>query len=396
MLLKKLISKKNFVVLGINSGTSADGLDMAVVKISSANKKTKIKFITGKEVKYPEAIRSKIFEISESDKYDLNELIYLDNLIGKFYGQKVKAFMKYLNNQKIKIDFIASHGQTIRHLPQKVNRLKYSVNGTMQIGSPEFIAAVSGKIVVSDFRQADIASGGEGAPITTPAVAKLFSSNEEPRLIINIGGISNYFYLPQIKSNKKLLAEDCGPGNSILDILSQRLFKSKYDKNGFYAEKGTISERLLSLLLADSFYQNRLKSTGREIFGKTKVKQIIDFGRKFNLSNNDLMASAAEFTARSIALKVSQILKKDKKLKKLYLTGGGRKNIFLLKRLSHHLPDVKILPIDNLGLNGDYIEAVSYAILGWAAVTSQPMKVDSAYKKNNPVLGSITQPPQLG
>jgi anhydro-N-acetylmuramic acid kinase len=276
-----------------------------------------------------------------------------------------------------------------------VKRHNYTVNGTKQIGSAEFIAAATGKIVISDFRQADIALGGEGAPITTFAVEKLFTSDKEPRLIINIGGMSNYFYLPVKKSGKSVQAEDCGPGNSIIDILAQKLYKENYDKNGSHAQKGKISERLLLLLLNNVYFKSSLKSTGRELFGHEFADKIMAFGKEFKLTKYDLMATATDFTARSIALSTQKLIKKDKMIEKLYLTGGGRKNIFLLKQLSHHLPNVTILPIDNIGINGDYLEAASFAVLGWAAVTSQPLNIyGSRKRKLKPVSGRIIQPPQ--
>ena len=395
MLLSKLTSKKNLTVLGLNSGTSVDSLDLAVVKFTIEDKKIKTKYISGREYQFPPDIRKEILNLSKTSQIELNELIYFDNILGRFFGQKATKFIKMLEKQKIKVDLIASHGQTVRHLPQKVKRFNQTVNGTLQLGLAENISVSTGKVVVSDFRQADIALGGEGAPITTPAVFRLFGSDKESRLIVNIGGIANYFYFPTGRAKTKISAADCGPGNCLSDMLADKLFGLKYDRFGSKARKGMPSERLLTLLYSNEFFKNNQKSTGRELFTEQMADDLIAFGRKIKLNNYDLMATAMELTARSIVDKIRPLVKKDKKLKKLYLTGGGRKNIFLLERIKHQLPDLIIAPVDELGIPGDYLEAVSYAMLGMAAIKSIPMAVDvNNRKRKNPVLGKITQPPQ--
>ncbi|MFQ5452712.1 MAG: anhydro-N-acetylmuramic acid kinase [Candidatus Zixiibacteriota bacterium] len=401
MSLARMINKKKIVVLGLNSGTSADGLDMAAVKFDLKKKNLKITYLTSKKKLYTPELKKFIIMISGAKKLDLEELIYLDNILGKFYGQKAKAFIKELANKNIVIDLIASHGQTVRHLPDKVKRLTYNINGTFQIGSPDFIAAATGKVVISDFRQADIALGNEGAPITVGAMYELFSSNSEPRLFVNIGGIANYFYFPVQGSKFSVKAADCGPGNCLCDTLANKLFKEMFDKNGKHALKGNISERLLLLLLTNPFFSGKNISTGRESFGFDIVSIIIDFGKKFNLSKEDLMATTAELTARTIALKVRRFIQKDKKLSKLYLTGGGRNNIFFVERIKYHLPGIEVCMADELGINADYIEAVSFAVMGEACLHSKPLT--STGRKNKiksdialPILGKVTQPPVTG
>lgn len=385
-MLKKLINKKNLNVLGINSGTSADSLDLALVRITD-NKAPK--FIEGKTVKLPSKLKNKIFQLADTDQFKLDELIYLDNYFGQFIGLAAKKYITDLKKRKISVDTIASHGQTVRHLPKKVNFLNQKVNGTMQLGSPEFIATATNKIVVADFRQADIALGGEGAPITTDALRLLLQGKAS--LVVNIGGMSNYFFIPKSRQ-KATVAADCGPGNVLSDLLTQKLFSKPYDKNGSLAQKGIVSKRLLSILLAHPFFKNRTGSTGREDFGLELSEKIISFKKKLHLSKHDLLATASELTVRAISGSIRPLLAKNKEIKKLYLTGGGRKNIFFKSGLTRSLEPLPIEPIDELGLDGDYTEAICYAIMGAAAIKSKSLAENKLNRR--PLLGRIVQPPK--
>lgn len=394
MSLNKLIDKKNLNILGLNSGTSADSLDMSLVKIGFDNKKLKVTYIAGKEIKYQAKLKEKIIEFSQAKKVDLEKLVIFDNYLGDFYGRQARKYIDKLNKNNLKIDLIASHGQTIRHIPQKTEYQKRRLNGTCQIGSADFIASHTGKTVISDFRQADIAAGGEGAPITTPAIKLLFQSNKTSRMIINIGGISNYFYIPASRSLKDVIAADCGPGNSLVDLLSYKLFGVNYDKNGRFAQKGRINERLVNHLMKNPFFKTNQKSTGREIFGTRLADEILKLAKKMNLSKYDIIASTSDFTVRAIVKKISDLLKKDTNLRKLYLTGGGRKNIFFKQILSEYLDPLEVTDIDDLGLNGDFLEAVSYAVLGFLSLKSIPVATERNNKRKPIAIpGKIVQPP---
>ncbi len=395
MSLKKAINKRNLVILGLNSGTSADGLDMAVMLISQTKRGTAVKYLAGCAKSYPLELRELVLKVADSRTIDLNIVIHLDSLLGQFFGRAASAYIRKLAKNNIRVDAVASHGQTIRHLPHKVQFGRFSVAGTLQLGAPERIAAATGKMVVADFRQADIAVGNEGAPVTTGAMQRLFATSTESRLIVNIGGIANYFYFPKDKSRLKPSAADCGPGNSLSDILSQRLYGEKYDRKGVRASKGKVSERLLTLLLANPFFSGKTISTGREDFGVTVVRETLDFGQRFDLTPEDMLATAAKLTAAAIAMKVRPLLDRDGKLSKLYLTGGGRKNNFIVNRLRQLLPEMELHRADELGINADFIEAAAYAVMGEACLRSEPLNLQGKNKTGSasPVLGRIVQPP---
>lgn len=397
MALSRTIAKKKLTVLGLNSGTSVDSLDLAAVKVVQAGGRTKTQFLAGRGKPFPGELRNSLLRVAESEQVSLNDIIYFDNLLGQFMGRSAAGYIEELSRRGIAIDVVASHGQTVRHLPVKVRMGRHSVHGTMQIGSLSHIASLTGRITVGDFRQAEVALGGEGAPITTAAMETLFADPARSRLIVNIGGISNYFYFPSKCPGKVAVAEDCGPGNILCDILSRHLFSEKYDRGGRRAARGRVSRRLLTLLLGEGFFRNELTSTGRESFGLKMAERIMALGKRFDLTDEDLMATAAELTAGAIAVNVRKLVKADASLSKLYLTGGGRKNIFFRKRLQQHLPGMKILKIDVLGINGDFVEAAAYAVMGAATLRSQPFK--SGCRRNRgerryPVPGVIVQPPK--
>lgn len=395
MSLKKAINKRTLVILGLNSGTSADGLDMAVTRISRTKRDATVKYLAGHAKPYPSELRQLVLKVADSRIIDLSAVIRLDSLLGRFFGQAASAYIRRLAKNNILVDVVASHGQTIRHLPHKVQIGRFSITGTLQLGAPERIAAVTGKMVVADFRQADVAVGNEGAPITTGAMRRLFATSTESRLIVNIGGVANYFYFPKVKMRLKASAVDCGPGNSLSDILSQRLYGEKYDRKGLRASKGKVSERLLTLLLANPFFSGKTISTGREDFGVTIAEEILDFGQRFGLASEDMLASAAKLTAAAIAMKVRPLLGRDRNLSKLYLTGGGRKNNFIVNRLRQLLPDMEIHQADELGINADFIEAAAYAVMGEACLRSEPLNLQGKNKTSStsPVFGRIVQPP---
>ena len=390
MSLNKLLIKKRLTVLGLNSGTSADGLDLAVVRISSSRRGTKFKFTNGSKKRYSSTLKKSILSFADSKAVSLDDLIDLDNRLGRFYGRAASSLISRLS-AGISIDLIASHGQTVRHLPTG------KIRGSLQIGSTDFIAAATGLPVVSDFRQADIALGNEGAPITVAAMNEMFSSPYGPRLIVNIGGMSNYFYFPKAKGVFQARAADCGPGNSLCDILSAGLYSKRYDLNGRHALSGSVSEPIVKSIMSKSFYRNGTVSTGRESFGIGTAEKIIRQGKNKRLSKDDMMATVAEITVRSIVKSVRPLLKRDKLLLKLYLTGGGRFNIFFVERLMHHLPGIEVLPVDELGVSGDFVEASAYAVMGEACVRSRALPTRFTGKSGQvltPVLGKITQPPK--
>lgn len=393
-MLDKLLRRKQLTVVGLNSGTSADGVDAAAIRLTRQGKKLRIRYLDGLTREYPAQLRPMVLAAADWEKVPPDELVLLDAALGRFFGKTARALQKRLENSGIGVDLVASHGQTVRHVPEPVEYAGARLSGTLQLASPERIAAATNTVVVADFRQADVAIGGEGAPITAGAVESLIASSRQSRLLVNIGGMANFFYFPGASVRVKPKAADCGPGNSLSDLLATRLFDKPFDRGGRLASQGQVSERLLSLLSGNPFFTGKRASTGRETFGIRMAQTILEFGREHALGPHDLLRTAAELTTRSIVKAVWPILKRDAEVVKLYLTGGGRHNRFFIERLRHYLPDLDIVPVEELGFDGDYLEAACFAVLGEAAIRGKAMPTYSPRKRSKAsVLGRIVQPP---
>ena len=395
MSLAQLLARKQLVILGLNSGTSADGLDLAVLRISSQAGNA-VKFLAGRSIKYPTTLREAILNMSDAKTVELNHLIYLDNILGKFYGTAAARFLTILAQRGITVDAIASHGQTVRHLPAKTMFLGHLVHGTLQIGSPEMIATLTGKPVVGDFRQADVALGNEGAPITVAAMARMFGHPTKPRLIVNIGGMANYFYFPAGLPGSTIRAADTGPGNVISDLLCRTLYSEQCDRNGIHASRGMVSRALLRFAMSRRFSGGRTKSTGRERYGAIMADELITRGRPLRLTKDDIIATGLEITVQGLRRHLLPLLRRNSEIDKLYLTGGGLHNSFLVDRLRQALAPCKVAGIADLGFDPDLVEASAYAVMGHACLRSMslPTRFDRQPSTGiQPVSGRIVQPP---
>lgn len=396
-MLTRLLNKRQLVVLGLNSGTSADALDLAAVRIRRAGPKTTARFLTGGTRRFPSELRHLALEAADATSIQPERLVILHNLLGEFFGREAARYIRKLASEGLKVDLAASHGQTVRHLPERARIAGFTVNGSLQLGSLERIAARTGRVTVGDFRQADIALGHEGAPITVTAMARLFARPQESQLIVNIGGMSNYFYFPAARSGQRIRAADCGPGNSLLDILSKKLYGEEFDRYGRHALSGDVSQRLLSLLLAEPFFSGKAASTGREAFGDRLATRILGLGAKLKLLPEDLMATTAELTVAAVVQSIERLVARDRSLTKLCLTGGGLKNRFLTRRLTEIFEDLEVGSVGELGVPPDLVEAAAYAVMGEACLRSESLPAvfgRSGEQKRQPVPGAIAQPPQ--
>lgn len=392
----KIVAGKSLVILGLNSGTSADGLDLAAIKIQSRKSKIISTYLAGSNLRYPKKLRDILLHAITAKSLSPEHLIALDNRLGIFFGISAEKFINKLRAKRITVDAVASHGQTIRHLPQKIKLAGGRFGGSLQIGSPDVIAALTGKPVISDFRQADIALGGEGAPITVAAMHQLYSDKKENRLIVNIGGISNYFFFPASSAIEHSLAADCGPGNSLIDILAKKLFNLPFDRNGRLASKGRVSPELLRELKKSSFFASKRKSTGREEFGEIQAEKMIKAAGRKKLNSYDLLATATELTIWSITKEIKKLTIPENIPAKLYLTGGGAHNTFIRGKLEENLSRFAVCLIDSLGIPTDQVEAAAFAVMGEAALRGRPMQTRFGRISGNvpiPVSGRISWPP---
>lgn len=396
MPLAELIGRNELTILGMNSGTSADGLDLAVIRFSRTGTKIRSKFLAGRTVRYPQPLRAAMLKAMAAEQLPVADMVRLDNGLGQFFGRSAAAYLKMLQTKGIRVDAIGSHGQTVRHVPRKAGYAGFRTHGTLQLGSLDGIAAATGKVVVGDFRQADVALGNEGAPITVAAMATLFGSTAESRLILNLGGMANFFYFPCGHGTSDILAADIGPGNVLCDLLADRLFARRYDAGGKLALKGMVSRHLLAQLRKHRFFRNRRVSTGREEFGPKLVEQILFDGKRLHLDRFDMLTTATELTVDAVGAKLRPLAAQDRRLTKLYLTGGGVHNRYFREGLARQLPQLTVASVGELGIDPDLVEASAYAAMTYACLRSEPLPtlfVAGRRQKRQPVLGKIVQPP---
>lgn len=386
----------SLTILGMNSGTSADGLDMAVLTFTGKANSSSWKLHASATRKFPVALRKRILDLALSDETTLDELIAVNSALGHFMGKKAARIIASIKKQGLQVHAIASHGQTVRHVPVAERLAGFLSHGSLQIGSLDCIATATGLPVVGNFRAADTALGHEGAPITVAPVHRLFASTRESRLIVNIGGISNYFYFPAGNGVESSHGGDCGPGNTLSDLLSQQLFGKSFDSGGLLASKGEVSRRLITLLLSQPFFRGRAMSTGREEFGSRLAKRVVEFGKRHKLNSHDLLATAVELTAIAIARRIAPWVNRDSRCKSIIITGGGRKNRYLVERIQEHCSPLKVQIIDDYGLDGDYVEAASYAVLGEEFLRGLPSWTVGCGRKGKtwPILGHLALPPE--
>lgn len=383
--LKDLIAKKERTIIGLNSGTSADGVDAAVVRIRKCGFDSQVRFITGRTYRFSSRIQNEIKKNAEPAFKDGESWLKLDIKLADEFSQAALKISKQAGISSKNIDLIGSHGQTIRHLPS----IKSS-SITYQLADPARIAARTGITTVGDFRAADIGTGGQGAPLTPIVNAILFGKPGVRIGVLNIGGIANISRIRAGSKKYQLFGCDTGPGNMLADWLSQKLFKMKYDRGGKLALQGKADNSITNGLLAAKFFRQKgPKSTGREQFDRAFCESFLAMCRKYRLNEHDIMTTAVELTCAAVR-KCYDINKL--RIDTLILTGGGSFNEAMRKRLTELFPDVKLKRTRDYGFPEEYLEAVSFAILANETLCSNRYELKNVTgAKKQIVLGKICQ-----
>ncbi|MBP0031108.1 anhydro-N-acetylmuramic acid kinase [Roseofilum sp. Guam] len=346
-------------IIGLISGTSADGIDAALVEISGEGYELKVDLIAGETYAYPEELQREILAIAAGTSLSLPQLAAVDDKIAQAFSQAaLKVQQGHPPAQRI-----ASHGQTVFHRPPN-GQLGYS----LQLGRGEAIAYNTRIPTISNFRQADIAAGGQGAPLVPPIDACLLSHPTQSQCIQNLGGIGNLTYLP-VNSHQHLdrvRGWDTGPGNSLLDLAVEQLTHGTQhcDLNGAWAASGTPCQPLVDQWMQDPYFQQLPpKSTGREYFGWEFWQRCWQEIQAYALSDADILATLTEFTAVSVKQNYHQFL--PQMPDRVLLCGGGSRNLYLKERIQHHLSPIQVLTTEEMGLNAEFKEAIAFAVLGY-------------------------------
>jgi anhydro-N-acetylmuramic acid kinase len=359
-------------VLGINSGTSVDGIDLALCEFLLAPQEgpgvLTLRLLASASLPYPPELQQRVLRICREQVCRLDELTETNFVLGEALGNAVLAFLSASAIDLVEVDLIASHGQTIYHLVEPGRVLS-----TLQIGEAAVIARVTGRTVVADFRVADMAAGGQGAPLTSFLDALLFRSASTTRALQNIGGMGNVTFLPAGTDLADASAFDTGPGNVLIDYAA-RYFShgsARYDCDGAMARAGSIDRVLLAEALAHPYFQQSPpKTTGRELFGDAFAADLIAQAQKRLRTPEDIMATLTALTAESIALAYRRFGPPD--LSEVLVSGGGSANPVLMGYLQQALPALRVARLEESGLAAGAKEAVLFALLGHEAIHGRP------------------------
>ena len=372
------------------SGTSLDGVDAALVSIEGRGAATKVSLIGFTTTEIPDELKREIRQAVKPATGTVDLLCSLNFKLGYLFADAAKAVCAAADFPMERVDFIASHGQTVWHIPKPDGCF---VRSTLQIGEPAVIAYETGVKVVSNFRTMDIAAGGEGAPLVPYSEFVLYSSPNENVTLQNIGGIGNVTVLPSTGNMADVYAFDTGPGNMVIDEMMQRLYARPYDEGGEVATSGSVNEEMLRELMSHPYISMPLpKSTGREMFGEQYTAALLE--RWAALPSADLVATATAFTAHTIAEAYRRFIIPRWPISRTVLGGGGAHNATLRRMLAEQLPGVEVLTQDELGFSSDAKEAIAFAIMGNETLHGYPSNVCSATGASRQViLGNITPAP---
>lgn len=374
-------------VCGLMSGTSLDGIDAAIVRLEGAGESTRVAVEAFHTFPFDDVTREALMRLH--DARDWESLIRMNMALGKRFADAVKDLCAISGIPITSIDLIGSHGQTVHHAPQVKSVLDVPVRGTLQIGDPAVIANETGIVCVGDFRVADCAAGGEGAPLIPAVDYILFRSETHNRVMLNIGGISNVTVLPRRCSRDAVWGFDTGPGNMIIDMLCMRFFGERFDRDGLRASRGAIQSDLLESLMAmDYFKRQPPKSTGREMFGHDFVENMVRTNP--GIAPEDAIASVTDFTAQSIVDACGRFVIPQLPIDELIVSGGGAHNPVVMRRLRELMATTRIQTSDALGIPVDAKEAIGFAILANESIHEHPGNIPAVTgARRAAVLGKI-------
>ncbi len=370
-----IAQKKEKIIIGLMSGTSLDGLDVALCRFSDSGLQTKFELLEFETVLYDDFFRDEVRQVFSQKMVDLEKLTLLNAYIGNFHGELILQCLEKWQVKTASVDLIASHGQTIYHAPKHQHQQKDYPNATLQIGDGDHLAVKTGIVTISDFRQKHIAAGGEGAPLALYGDVILGIKKGENRILLNLGGIANFTFLPADASFSSIISTDVGPGNTLIDAACRKYFDLPFDADAKIAFSGEVNEGLLTALKAHPFFAEAMpKSTGPELFDMEFVQVAQQKSSTQQINPADLVATLTVFTVQIIAEAILQNFTGDNL--KIFVSGGGARNPMMMQSLQFLLPKNSIRNSDVLGLDADAKEAVLFALLSNEALAGEPLQIN--------------------
>jgi anhydro-N-acetylmuramic acid kinase len=381
------------IVAGVMSGTSADGIDVALVKIVPVKGRPNLRLLAHEGFRYPAGLRKAVLAAMNAKSTSTAELARLNWRLGIAYGDAVKATVA---RHDVKVDLVGCHGQTVYHQAVATSYAGKSFGCTWQLGEPALIAAGIGVPVVSNFRPADMAAGGQGAPLVPLLDHVLFADRKRGRVLQNIGGIANLTAIPAGRGPEGLMAFDTGPGNMVMDALAQKLFGKSYDRNGAMAAKGRVLEQVVEQMLRARYFKLRPpKTAGREEFGREYAATFLAAWRRVSRKPEDALATATALTAASIARSFEEFVLPGMQGVPIdyIVSGGGARNRTLMSMLTARLEPLgcTVTTSEQFGLPAEAKEAAAFALMAWMTWHQLPGNVPAATGARRPaILGQIT------
>ena len=391
------MTRKSSLVLGLMSGTSADAIDIALARISGAPPRLSAKLLNHTSINFPPQLRKEILRVAEQQPISSGQLSQLNFRLGETLAEAALTACRRFRIAPKKIALIGSHGQTIFHQGRPVPYLGRPTASTLQIGEPAIIAARTGITTVADFRPADIAQGGQGAPLVPYADYLLYRHEKVGRVSLNLGGIANITVIPANAKPSQVFAFDTGPANMLIDALVAHFThnRQRYDKDARLAQQGRAIPALLDELMRDPYLKVAPpKSTGREYYGRAYLENILRLGRRHKAKPKDLIRAATLFTALSIVDALNRFVLPKTKIDQLIVSGGGAHNPLILAQVAAAFPQIEIVRSPQLGVPEDAKEAFAFAILAYETFHRRPSNLPSATGARRPaILGKISYAP---
>jgi len=372
------------IVAGVMSGTSADGIDVALVRVQGRGFRSRLELLAHYQFPYPSDVRRAVLAAMNARSVSVADLARLNFLLGDLYADAVRTAQR---RARLRCELVGCHGQTLYHQGNSKPYLGRRVACTWQTGEAAIIAAKIGVPVVSDFRPADLAVGGKGAPLVPFLDYVLYRHRRYGRIVQNLGGIGNLTAIPPRALPEQVIAFDTGPGNMVIDAVAEQLFHKPFDRNGRLAARGEPIERVLRELLRHPFFRQKPpKTAGREQFGREFVRELLRLCRRAD--DNDIIATATALTARSVGIAVRRFVlplvesedPKPARFREFVVSGGGTKNATLMRMIREELAPLKmrVRTTDDFGLPSDAKEATAFALLAYQTWRRLPSNVPSA------------------
>ena len=385
------------LVLGLLSGTSADGIDVALAKIAGAAPRIHAKLENFVSLPFPREISAAVLRVAEGRSTTTGEISQLNFRLGELFAQAALKACRTFGVPLRRIALIGSHGQTIYHQGRASRYLGARIASTMQIGEPSAIAVRTGITTVGDFRPADVAVGGQGAPLVPFVDYLLYRDKRRGRVALNLGGIGNVTVIPRGAKPDEVFAFDTGPGNMVIDALLKHFTRGRlsYDRDAQMARRGRALPRLLNALLRDPYLRRRPpKSAGREQYGAAFVEKLMALGRKEKAHPADLVCTATLFTALAVVDAMHRWVLPKTAIDQLIVSGGGVHNPLVMAQIAAGLPSIDVIPSSALGVPEDAKEAFAFAILAYETYHGRPSNLPNATGANRPaILGKICYAP---